>query len=629
MGLLGLALEGLSMATATGLALGGAAALTALYLLNPRRRRVVVAFAPLWQPAAGERRAVRWARRLRRWLSLALQLVVFGLLLFAAADPRPAGADAAGRSVVVLVDRSASMAATDEPSSRLATAREEAKRWLAGLGGPDRALVASFGAEVAAESGFEPAVDGAGRLARAIDRVSQSDEPADLPRALSFATALLHGRPHPTIVLVSDGGFSEDARKQADTRGVDVRWLRVGRRARNVALLGFGARRLPSDPTSVEAAVTLRNFGDAPQAVTLEIVAGTAVADRARLTLAPGETRRHALPDVATPDGRLEARLTVTGGDDLASDDRAYAVVPTPERRRVLRVGAPDLYLDGALLSLGATVSVDRAVAADVEATRPRWAPYDAVIFDGVAPAPPPAAGRFLYVAPRGPGSPFAVRGSLSAPVISDVRRAHPLARQLDLGDVNIAEAARLTLEPGDVAVAASLGAPLIAARERPGLRVVALAFDLRRSDLPMRAAFPLLLANTIEWLAGGAGREVMPALPGSTARVPVPPGTRSVEIVDPSGARATWPADGDVALVPIRAPGFYRVGQVTLAANLGDSTESDTRVPDTLTLGGTTLKAPDAPAGRARRPLAVWALLLAGALLLLEWATTHRRWTV
>jgi hypothetical protein len=24
-----------------------------------------------------------------------------------------------------------------------------------------------------------------------------------------------------------------------------------------------------------------------------------------------------------------------------------------------------------------------------------------------------------------------------------------------------------------------------------------------------------------------------------------------------------------------------------------------------------------------------VWALLLAGALLLLEWATTHRRWTV
>jgi hypothetical protein len=521
------------------------------------------------------------------------------------------------------------MGATDQPGTRLGAARKEAQRWLAGLGGADRALVASFASDVAAESGFEPAVDGASRLSRALERVAQSDEPADLPRALSFAAALLRGRPHPTVVLVSDGGYAEDARRQVDAAGVDVRWLRVGHRARNVALLGFGARRLPSDPTSVEAAVTLRNFGDAPADVTLEIAAGAVVAERVRATLAPGESRRHVLPDVATPDGRLQARLQVAGGDDLAGDDRAYAVVPTPERRRVLRVGAPDLYVDGALLSLGASVTVDRAGAADAEATRARWSTYDAVIFDGVAPAPAPTEGRFLYLSPRGPGSPFTVRGALNAPVISDVRRGHPLARQLDLGDVNIAQAARLSLAAGDVAVAASLGAPLIAARERPELRVVALAFDLRRSDLPMRAAFPLFLANTIEWLAGGAGREVMPALTGTTARVPIPPGTHQVEIAHPDGARSTWPTDGEVALVPIHAPGFYRVGQVTLAANLSDAVESDTRVPETLTLGGTTLKAPDAPTGRARRPLAVWALLLAGALLLLEWATTHRRWTV
>jgi hypothetical protein len=632
LGWLGFALEGLSVGTATALGLAGAAALTALYLLNPRRRRVVVAFAPLWQPSAGERRAVRWARRLRRWLSLALQLVVFGLLLFAAADPRPAGTDAAGRSVVVLVDRSASMAAGDEPDTRLGAARARARHWLTGLGGADRALVASFASDVAAETGFEPAVDGAARLSRALDRVVPSDEPADLARALSFAAALLRGRPHPTVILVSDGAFPEQARQldPATTAGLDVRWLAVGRRARNVALLGFSARRLPSDPTTVEAALTLRNFGDAPATVTLEIAAARAVVDRARLTLAPGETRRYALPDATTPDGLLEARLIHDGApDDLAIDDRAFAVVPTPERRRVLRVGAPDLYLDGALLSLGATVTVDRARPENVEETRARWATYDAVIFDGVAPTPAPTSGHFLYLAPRGPGSPFAVRGTLAAPVISDVRRGHPLVRQLDLADVNIAEAARLSLEAGDVAVASSLGAPLIAARERPGLRVAALAFDLRRSDLPMRAAFPLLLANAIEWLAGSAGREVMPALTGTTARVPVPAGTKEIEIADPTGARAKWPTDGEVAAVPIRHPGFYRVDRVTLAANLGDAVESDTRPPRALALGGATLKAPDAPKGRARRPLAVWALLLASALLLIEWATTHRRWTV
>src|SRR5260221_13251287 len=118
-GLGGLALEGLSGGAAVGLALAGVAILTGLYLLKPRRRRVIVAFAPLWLPGAGERRSERWARHLRRWLSLALQAAVFGLLLLAAADPQPRAADRAGRSFVFLIDRSASMSATDEPGTRL------------------------------------------------------------------------------------------------------------------------------------------------------------------------------------------------------------------------------------------------------------------------------------------------------------------------------------------------------------------------------------------------------------------------------------------------------------------------------------------------------------------------------
>ncbi|HVU50905.1 MAG TPA: hypothetical protein VHL80_09480, partial [Polyangia bacterium] len=47
----GLVLEGLSASATAGLAVAGAAVLTGLYLLKPRRRRVVVAFAPLWLPA--------------------------------------------------------------------------------------------------------------------------------------------------------------------------------------------------------------------------------------------------------------------------------------------------------------------------------------------------------------------------------------------------------------------------------------------------------------------------------------------------------------------------------------------------------------------------------------------------
>ena len=638
---LGLALEGLSAGAAVGLAVAGAAVLTGLYLLKPRRRRVVVAFAPLWSAGVGERRSERWARRLRRWLSLALQLAIFVLVLLAAADPRPVAADHAGRSVVVLVDRSASMSATDEPGTRLAAARAVARAQVTGLRPADRALVASFAADVTVESGFE---SDPVRLARAVDRVSASDEPGDLGRALTFAASVLRAAPHPTIVLVSDGAFSDDARAQVrwtegsadetapSLAGIDVRFAPVGRRARNVAILAFAARRLPADPTAVEAAATLRNFGAAPATVTLEIVAGQGNAhlvESARVTLAPGETHRHVLPDVATAGARLEARLVERQADDLALDDHAYAAVPGLERLRVLRVGPPDLYLDGGLLSLGEGVSVSGARAEAAESTRARWASYDVVIFDGVAPAPAPRAGHFLYLAPRGPGSPFAARGVVKEPVISDVRKGHPLLRQLDLADVNIAEADRLVTEPGDVDVASSFGAPLIVARERAGLRVAALAFDVRRSDLPMRSAFPLLLANALGWLAGADAREVMPAIVGTTARVPAPRGATRVEVRDPTGARASWPVEGDAVEIPIRHAGFYRVGATTLAANASDAVESDTTPVARLVLGDRALAPPDPPLGHGRRTPATWALLAAAALLLLEWATTHRRWTV
>ncbi len=93
----------------------GAVAITVLYLVRLRRRRVVVSFAPLWLDAAGPRRTTAWARRLRDLLSLLLALVLLGLSLLAAVDPRPAAADRAGRSLVVLIDRSASMSARDAP----------------------------------------------------------------------------------------------------------------------------------------------------------------------------------------------------------------------------------------------------------------------------------------------------------------------------------------------------------------------------------------------------------------------------------------------------------------------------------------------------------------------------------
>jgi hypothetical protein len=614
MNLPNLLVDGLSGRAIAALALAGGLALVVLHLLRLRRREVIVSFVPLWLGAPGAARSSRWARRLREWLALALALTVLMLVLFGAADLGAPAADAGGRSVVILVDRSASMSARDEPGTRLGAARARALEVARGLGRADRALVASFARDALAESGFE--ADPA-RIARAIAAVGPSEEPGDLSRGLEFAAAILAGRPRPTIVLVSDGAFSEDARRAAPP-AVDLRYVPVGKRGRNVAILGFAARRLPADPGSIDAAVTLQNFGPDRVSFALEVLASGATIERRPIELAPGERRREALADVFAPDARLEARLVSLDGhplaevadapDDLPLDDRAYAVVPPLPRRRVLRVGGPDLYLDGALLSLGRTVTVERATEAAAARDRDTWARYDLVIFDGVAPAPPPEAGRYLYLDPHGPSSPFGERGaSVRDPVIAEARRDHPLLRQIDLGDVNIAEARRLALAPGDVSVAGSFGLPLIVARERPGLRMAALSFDPRRSDLPMRAAFPLLIANALAWAAGSSGD-----------------GGAPTAVATGGSFRLT---DG-VTEVPVTRAGFHTARGELFAANLADARESDTTPAAHLALGGHALPAPDPPARRPPVRLPVLALVFAAALVALEWVSFHRRWT-
>jgi Ca-activated chloride channel family protein len=95
----------------------------AMYLLKLRRDQQVVPSTLLWQKLLTDVEANAPWQRLRRSLLLLLQLLLVALLAILAARPfldRPAGL--AG-DVVVVIDTSASMAATDIPPDRLSEAK--------------------------------------------------------------------------------------------------------------------------------------------------------------------------------------------------------------------------------------------------------------------------------------------------------------------------------------------------------------------------------------------------------------------------------------------------------------------------------------------------------------------------
>src|SRR5918999_6464634 len=98
----------------------------AMYLLKLRRDEAVVPSTLLWNRLVADVEANAPWQKLRRSLLLLLQLLLVLILTILAARPfleRPAGL---ARDIVLILDASASMAATDVVPSRMAAARDTA-----------------------------------------------------------------------------------------------------------------------------------------------------------------------------------------------------------------------------------------------------------------------------------------------------------------------------------------------------------------------------------------------------------------------------------------------------------------------------------------------------------------------
>ena len=258
-------------------------------------------------------------------------------------DPRARGRPTArGRSVVVLIDRSASMSARDGAGTRLDAARARADAIVDGLAAADRALVASFAADAVAESGFEA---DAGRLRRAIAaRRAQRGAGRSAARA-DVRAGVLRGRPRPTVVLVSDGalqrrGAPDDAgRRRRPLRGVGyVPVGRRGRQRRHHLVRGAAAARRSGRGRGRAGRAELRRRRQRRRGRHRR--RATRPSSASRLTLAPGERRRQSSPTCSRADARLQARLLTAAGRSPAPTTIWRSTTPRTRSFRPSRAAA-------------------------------------------------------------------------------------------------------------------------------------------------------------------------------------------------------------------------------------------------------------------------------------------------
>lgn len=515
----------------------------AMYMLKLRREPKVVPSTLLWQRLLADVEANAPWQRLRRSLLFLLQLLLVAILVLLAARPfveRPAGL--AG-DIVLVVDTSASMAATDVLPDRLTVAKQAALEALRELpsGGKVSVIEAGRTARIVAAGSSD-----LGRIRIAIESIRPTAAQGDLADALELASELAAQSGDAEVLVATDAALAT-----VPTTSVDapVRVLRVGdeRGRRNQAIVALAVRTAPSAVTrSVFVSVANLDLETAQRRI--ELWGDGRLLESRTIDMDPQQKADVIIDDVPRDVAVVEVRLV--GGetadpavppDQLAADDRAWAVVPPDRVRNVLLVGEGDAYLETALSFLP-NVNLWGTTPARYsrDVVRPDGTDWDLIIFERFVPTTVPDVPSLLIAPPS--SSPIVeVTGKLTNPGIGTLLPDEPVLRYVDLTTTHIAEAVRLELPAwARTVIPGPRGAPLLLTGVRSGVPTAVLAFEPRLSDLPLQVAFPILIANLTGELMGGSAAPTEAIEPGDPIALPLPAGATGLAVERPDGSLVT-----------------------------------------------------------------------------------------
>ncbi|HEY5793330.1 MAG TPA: BatA and WFA domain-containing protein [Chthoniobacterales bacterium] len=451
-----------------------------LYLRRVRPPEQRVPSLLLWEQVLRLNARARGWGRIRAWLSLLLQLLILLLLILAVSRPEADRSPAAAR-VIVLDTRDRMQAVDGLHQSALAKARRfaEAAAEMAREDSPI-ALVA-LGTADGSPRLIHPFSSDPRALREALKHLPATPGDGDLPAAIQFAREIAAAAgPAAEVQVLTDRPPAESER--------GVHFVTFGNPAENWGFAAAGARE-----ANGRALLFLRpvSHANAPREVQLDLEQAGRLLDTRRLRLNPGEPRdlHFDFPVGSEPYlARLRAK------DALDADQSVQLTVPNPPPRRVL------------LVSEG-TWFVEKALRADeslqFEMLRPgEWNPalseaFDVTLFDGQIPGNFLEKGRFGFLGT----APGLTPGTAANPAVVKFDSHHPLLRSLNPGHWRIGEQAGQPAGSGYEEVVTGTQGPLLIARAAEEVRWAALLFPPEKSDLPLRASFPVLLQNLLDWV--------------------------------------------------------------------------------------------------------------------------------
>lgn len=523
-------------------AFAGLALIPLLVLLNLwkyRRLRVEVGSLIIWKRLSQHAEAPSSSKQRYFNLSLLAQILVVVFLTAAVAGPRVTHPVSAGRTIHLVIDRSASTGADSAGSRVFDRITLGASRLINSLAEEDVVYCHSFpGLSGVETKGPLPPGDARGWLS-ALNPTQIAGNPTDVALQVAarasastgqvfvFTDQLLSGIPDTVKVAVTP----------ADEGNAAIMSAKVARDARG---LHFFFR--------------VANFSATPRTTdwTLTGASGRSYASSAsaKLSIPAGASASLTVPLPKEVLNEEALQVSLVEDDALSGDNQAYVFRNPGPELIISLAGAQNKELLRALSSLpGASVALSETPGPEcVLAVFNELSPPENLDCSAVVIAPPAGIGKLLRSSPNDyytPAGPLAAKEweMVTSPGWA---RTITIAKALKPVILNLSTAS-VVLEDGDV--------PLIVEFTHEGRRIIYIGFKLTDTNWTSQVSFPLfwgLLAERMhaardEWITCSTGGFV--AIP-----------TRDLgDIVSPAGGIISHSAEGSRAILRPELVGLYR----------------------------------------------------------------------
>ena len=491
----------------------------------------------LWRRALQEQEANKPWQKLKKRLLLWLQLLIALCIVIALMEPVVEKLIANDEHVIIVLDRSASMVATTSASgeSYFQLAKDRMIDWLkAELAGSPITLIVN-GEFPQIITSREKQVE---KVINAINELQPHYGVSDDETTLSLARALVTENEQQIISLYVDHSFKatsieKDAGQASSSREY---WNIIGNDEvqRNVNIRSFTVN--ADDKDEAEGFVTIAhplNFG---QSLELMITAydhnNKVISSVTKQQVASSLQYTTIVIDKLPLGTYYKAELKLTAGDHNDSDNLMFQVLAQPSEYDVLLIAEGNLFLEKALQLMNADIT--KLAPSSAPPTDTRSNSYQLIIIDGSYDQllADPAWRDYMDKLPLWIiDHPKKADISSSAPASQEVIVTdHEITQYITFQDTYISQMRKLTnaeLNFGTVVVKYG-GLPAIIAgydMQKPRIRFT---FALQDTDLPLRAEFPILMMQSLQYMVKGTSDQLGNYLVGSEPAVTLSTNTAS-----------------------------------------------------------------------------------------------------